>query len=376
MFGRGKDKEKDDQKPEDVVYDALKPVAHALGRAVRELFLQVTITADNVTVVMDFGQNPPSNPDAVKEDVEEIVKGLPKVSTVTVIMTASKPIESQASAPEGTPDSVPSKPAAGGRPAPPKPKALPGVKHIIAVASGKGGVGKSTTAINLTLAFSSMGLKAGILDADIFGPSIPKLTNTQGQKPQSSQAGKILPVESMGIKAISIGHMIDATAPIVWRGPRLMGAIGQLINDVDWDDLDILVVDLPPGTGDVQLTLVQQATLAGAVIVSTPQDLALIDARKGIEMFKKTETPILGIIENMSYFLCPSCGDQSDIFGHGGARETSAALGIDFLGEIPLHMNIRATADAGNPVVNGRPMSKEAGIYREIAEKITKSLGI
>ena len=258
----------------------------------------------------------------------------------------------------------PQKPAAQG---------VPGVKHIIAVASGKGGVGKSTVTVNLALALKSIGLKVGIVDADIYGPSQPRLLGLSGQ-PQVSHGKTLKPLEGYGIKVMSMGFLVDEGTPVVWRGPMVVSALGQMLRETDWagttGELDVLVVDMPPGTGDIQLTISQNVPLAGAVIVSTPQDLALIDARKGIAMFKRVEVPLLGIIENMSYFLCPSCGERAEIFGHGGAREEALRLGVPFLGEVPLHLDIRVRSDSGKPVVASVPDGEHAQIFREIAIKV------
>ncbi|RYD29992.1 MAG: ATP-binding protein, partial [Sphingomonadales bacterium] len=239
------------------------------------------------------------------------------------------------------------------------------IDRIIAVASGKGGVGKSTTAVNLALGFAALGLKVGILDADVYGPSIPRLLDIR-EKPKSN--GRIIiPIEAYGLKAMSMGLLVDEEVPMIWRGPMVMSALTQMLREVEWGKLDLLVVDMPPGTGDAQLTMAQQVPLAGAVIVSTPQDLALLDARKGLAMFRKVDVPVLGIVENMSYFLCPSCGERSDIFGHGGAQAESTRLGVPFLGEVPLHMRIRETSDAGRPVVALEPDGPHAAIYKSIA---------
>jgi ATP-binding protein involved in chromosome partitioning len=245
---------------------------------------------------------------------------------------------------------------------------VPGIKHMVAVASGKGGVGKSTTAVNLALGFQAIGLKAGILDADIYGPSQPRLLGLSG-RPQVAQGNTLRPMEGHGLKAMSMGFMVDEGTPIIWRGPMVVSALTQMLRDVAWGELDVLVIDMPPGTGDVQLTMAQQVPLSGAIIVSTPQDLALIDARKGLAMFQKVDVPVLGIIENMSYFLCPKCNERSDIFGHGGAHEEADRLGIPFLGEIPLHMDIRANSDSGQPIVVSQPDSLHAQIFRDIAER-------
>ena len=251
---------------------------------------------------------------------------------------------------------------------------IEGVKHIIAVASGKGGVGKSTTAINLALALADLGFKAGLLDADIYGPSLPRLTGLINQRPRAVEGNKLETLEKFGLKLMSMGFLVDEDRPMVWRGPMVMSAVTQFLRDVLWGPLDVLVVDMPPGTGDAQLTLAQQVPLTGAVIVSTPQDLALVDARKGIEMFTKVGVPILGVIENMSYFIAPDTGKRYDIFGHGGARNEAHHRQVPFLGEIPLDPQLRELSDAGTPVYVAKPQSRSTGIYREIAEKIKINL--
>jgi len=236
------------------------------------------------------------------------------------------------------------------------------------VASGKGGVGKSTTAVNLALAFKANGLNVGILDADIYGPSLPRLMGLSG-RPESAGGRILKPMERFGVKVMSIGFLVEEEKPMIWRGPMVISALTQMLREVAWGDLDVLVVDMPPGTGDAQLTMAQQVPLAGAVIVSTPQDLALIDARRGLAMFRRVDVPVLGIVENMSYFLCPHCGERSDLFGHGGARHEAERLDVPFLGEVPLEIAIRETSDAGTPVVVSDPAGKLAAIYRAIADK-------
>lgn len=244
--------------------------------------------------------------------------------------------------------------------------------HVIAVASGKGGVGKSTTSINLALGLAALGKRVGILDADIYGPSLPRLLGLN-RKPQSD-GKRIIPIEAWGLQTMSIGYLVAEDAPTIWRGPMVMSAIEQMLRDVAWDKLDILVIDMPPGTGDAQLTLSQRAALAGAIIVSTPQDLALIDARKGLNMFRKVNVPLVGIIENMSHFLCTECGARHEIFGNGGAKAEAAKLGVPFLGEIPLEMAIRATSDEGTPIVASQPDSPHADHYRAIAMTVLDTL--
>jgi ATP-binding protein involved in chromosome partitioning len=250
---------------------------------------------------------------------------------------------------------------------------IPGVDAVIAVASGKGGVGKSTTAVNLALGLRDLGLKVGMLDADIYGPSLPKLLAIK-DKPQTVGGNRLKPIERYGLTVMSIGFLIDEETPMIWRGPMVMSAITQMLRDVEWGKLDIMVVDMPPGTGDAQLTMAQQVPLKGAVIVSTPQDLALIDARRGVAMFKRVNVPVLGVVENMSYFLCPSCGTRSDIFSHGGAHKEADRLGVPFLGEVPLHMTIREKSDAGLPVVATEPDGPHAKIYRDIASRVFAQL--
>ncbi|MDH4442596.1 MAG: Mrp/NBP35 family ATP-binding protein [Rhizobium sp.] len=246
---------------------------------------------------------------------------------------------------------------------------LPGIGAIIAVASGKGGVGKSTTAVNLALALKANGLRVGILDADVYGPSMPRLLGITG-RPQQIENRIIVPMENFGIKVMSMGFLVDEGTAMIWRGPMVQSALMQMLREVAWGDLDVLVVDMPPGTGDAQLTMAQQVPLAGAVIVSTPQDLALIDARKGINMFNKVEVPVLGIVENMSYFIAPDTGNRYDIFGHGGARAEAEAIGVPFLGEVPLTISIREHSDAGIPVVVAEPDSPQTAVYLSIAEKV------
>jgi ATP-binding protein involved in chromosome partitioning len=298
----------------------------------------------------------------LRQAAEVVVKELPGVENATVTLTAEhKPSATQQRAPSSE-NAGPARPGGGTL------RGIENVKNIIAVASGKGGVGKSTTAVNLALGFAANGLKVGILDADIYGPSIPRLLGLSG-RPEVDDNNILRPMDAFGLKAMSMGFLIAEDEPMIWRGPMVIQALTQMLRDVSWGDLDVLVVDMPPGTGDAQLTMAQQVPLAGSVIVSTPQDLALIDARKGLNMFRKTNVPVLGIVENMSYFLCPSCGHRAEIFGTGGARTEAQKLGVPCLGEVPLHMSIRERSDSGQPIVASEPDSPHAQVFRDIAAK-------
>jgi ATP-binding protein involved in chromosome partitioning len=317
----------------------------------------------------------------LRQAAEKVVRDIPGLTGVTAVLTAeaaggtrpqarteSRRVQEARSRMGGghghAPHAGPLGRPAGG----PRTTAVPGIKHMIAVASGKGGVGKSTTAVNLALAFQANGLKAGILDADVYGPSQPKLLGLTG-RPELGPDKKLTPMLGYGLKCMSMGFMVDEATPVIWRGPMVVQALTQMLRDVDWGELDVLVIDMPPGTGDVQLTMVQQVPLSGAVIVSTPQDLALIDARKGLNMFRRTDVPVLGIIENMSYFVCTKCGERHEIFGHGGAEAEAKALGVPFLGAVPLHVDIRRRSDAGEPIVATEPGSLHAQVFAEIAAK-------
>ncbi|MEO9339303.1 Mrp/NBP35 family ATP-binding protein [Mesorhizobium sp. SB112] len=316
---------------------------------------------------------------------ERVVKGIEGVAGAVVALTAERkgggmeaPVARPAPpkpAPRPAPQAAAPRPGPAGAPAGHQPakRGVPGIDAIIAVASGKGGVGKSTTAANIALGLQALGLKVGVLDADIYGPSMPRLLKISG-RPETVD-GKILkPMENYGLKVMSMGFLVDEETPMIWRGPMVMSALTQMLREVEWGKLDVLVVDMPPGTGDAQLTMAQQVPLAGAVIVSTPQDLALIDARKGLNMFKKVDVPLLGIVENMSYFIAPDTGTRYDIFGHGGARNEAERLGVTFLGEVPLEMGIRETSDAGTPLTISQPDSVTAQTYRDIAAKVWERL--
>ncbi len=311
--------------------------------------------------------------ESVRRRAEGAILSIPGVTRATVALTAEAAGAPRAGGHAHGAGGHSHAPGPTAQPGPAPKMGLPGVGAIIAVASGKGGVGKSTTAVNLALGLAAAGQRVGILDADIYGPSIPKLLGLKG-RPELI-AGKVLrPLVGHGLKAMSIGFLIEEETPMVWRGPMVVGALRQMLNEVDWGGLDVLVVDMPPGTGDVQLSLAQQVPIAGAVIVSTPQDLALADARKGLAMFRKVDVPILGIIENMSYFLCPHCGERSEIFGHGGARSEAARLGVPFLGEIPLALSIREHSDDGRPIVVHEADGAYAGAYKAIAGRVLEAL--
>lgn len=335
---------------------------------VSDVFVSDGRVAFSITVPADRAQEL----EPLRQAAEKVVREVAGVENAMVALTAerapgSKPAASAKQAPQprvpqrGAEEQVPAKPG------------VPGIQHIIAVASGKGGVGKSTTTANLALGMAANGLKVGVLDADIYGPSVPRLFNVSG-RPEALSGRMLKPLEGYGVKVMSMGFMVEEETPMIWRGPMVISALTQMLREVAWGELDVLVVDMPPGTGDAQLTMAQQVPLAGAVIVSTPQDLALIDARKGLAMFKKVDVPVLGIVENMSYFLCPDCGSRHDIFGHGGARADAERLNVPFLGEVPLAMKIRETSDAGTPIVVSDPEGPAAKIYKDIAAKVISGI--
>jgi ATP-binding protein involved in chromosome partitioning len=300
----------------------------------------------------------------LRQAAERAVEAVPGVLSVTAVLTAQAAPKAASGHPHGHDKGH----GHAGK------ILAPGVRAIIAVASGKGGVGKSTTAANLALALAANGLKVGVLDADIYGPSMPRMLGISG-RPSSPDGKTLEPMRNYGLAVMSMGFLVAEDTPMIWRGPMVQSALQQMLKDVNWGELDVLVVDMPPGTGDAQLTMAQQVPLAGAVIVSTPQDIALLDARKGLNMFRKVDVPVLGIVENMSYFLCPHCGERSDIFAHGGARKEAERLGAEFLGEVPLDIVIRETSDEGRPVVVSRPESGHAEVYRKMAERVWQKIG-
>jgi ATP-binding protein involved in chromosome partitioning len=305
----------------------------------------------------------------MRAEAEAAIRAIPGVAGAVVTLTAESARAVSGASPGHSHESK-APPIRHGRPSEP----LPGVKNIIAVASGKGGVGKSTVACNLAVGLAKLGLAVGVLDADLFGPSMPKLFGLHSKPSIAPDGKRLIPLESFGVKVMSIGFLIDEGAPVVWRGPMVVSALNQLLREVVWGELDVLVVDMPPGTGDTQLTMAQNVPLAGAVIVSTPQDLALIDARRGIAMFNQVKIPLLGVVENMSYFVCPHCGGRTDVFSHGGARKEAEKLGVPFLGEVPLDIAIRANSDDGRPVIASIPGSPQANALLEIARRVADTL--
>jgi ATP-binding protein involved in chromosome partitioning len=336
----------------------------------------VATRGGHVAITLDVDPARGTALEPLRQACEQAVRAMPDVLSATAVMTAERPSPAPPPAPgaqgHGHGHGHSHGPAAkttggGGR------IDVPGVRHIIAVASGKGGVGKSTTAVNLALGLAANGIATGLLDADIYGPSMPRMLGVT-EKPESLDGKMLKPIERYGLRTMSIGYIVNEDTPMIWRGPMVSSALEQMLRDVQWGELDVLVVDMPPGTGDAQLTLAQRVALSGAVIVSTPQDIALVDARKGLAMFRKVAVPVLGIVENMSYFLCPKCGERSEIFGHGGAREEAEKLGVPFLGEVPLHLDIRTTSDSGHPIVVDKPDSPHTQVYKNIAGRVWKQL--
>ena len=317
----------------------------------------IALEAGHVQVVLEVDPQQGASLEPLRQHVEQSLTQIPGISRANVILSARR--------------SAPATP----RKAPPGKITLPGIKSVIAIASGKGGVGKSTVSVNLAVALAAQGLRVGLLDADIYGPSLPMMMGIT-EKPKTDDDGNVLPIIRHGVHNMSIGFMARPDQALIWRGPMVQGALMQLIKDVVWGDLDVLLIDLPPGTGDIQLTLCQQVPLTGAVIVSTPQDIALIDARKAIAMFTRVNVPVLGMVENMAHFCCPACGHRSDIFGHGGARAEADSLQVPFLGEIPLSLPVRIGGDQGTPVAapdSGHAEARKA--FTLIAETFAAHLG-
>jgi ATP-binding protein involved in chromosome partitioning len=359
----------------DEVLAVLAKVASPQGQQLTETgtLSDVVVTDGKVFFSITVDAGAVKEWESVRARAEAATRAVSGVNSVLVALTAERASGVGGTAPQRRPQMPPgaARPREGGTA--PSPAGIPGVTSIIAVASGKGGVGKSTTAVNLALGLRDLGLKVGILDADIYGPSMPKLLAIR-EKPQTIGGNRLKPIERHGMPVMSIGFLIEEETPMIWRGPMVMSALTQMLREVEWGTLDVMVVDMPPGTGDAQLTMAQQVPLKGAVIVSTPQDLALIDARRGIAMFRRVNVPVLGIVENMSTFICPHCGTRSDIFGHGGARAEAERLGVPFLGEVPLHMDIRERSDSGQPVVATVPNGPHAQAYRDIAARVRDGL--
>jgi ATP-binding protein involved in chromosome partitioning len=353
------------------VLAALRGIRHpGRGADLADLGLVgVVVRGTNVGLSIEVDPGEAARLEPLRKACEDAVRALPGVTSCTAVLTAERAPGGRAA---GAPPPGLAAPRGGPAPQPQKPL-VPGVRAIVAVASGKGGVGKSTTAVNLAMGLAAIGERVGLLDADIYGPSVPRMTGISG-RPTAVGGDKLRPMEAYGVKCMSMGFLVDEDAPMIWRGPMVQSAIQQMLGDVDWGELDVLVVDLPPGTGDAQLTMAQKVPLSGAVIVSTPQDIALLDARKAINMFRKVDVPILGIVENMSYFCCPSCGHRTEIFAHGGARACAQKFGVDFLAEIPLDVRIRETSDGGRPIVVSEPRSPQSEAYRNLALSVRDRL--
>ena len=344
---------------QDIIVAALRTVrdpANGEDIVSRNMISGLQISNGDVLFMIEVDPARGPSLEPLRQHAERVVSAIPGVKKVTAILTAET---------DGPQKKRPQQVAG----------LVPRIKHIVAVASGKGGVGKSTVAANLAVALAKAGQKTGLLDADIYGPSQPRMMGLAGQKP-GGEEGKINPLLAHGVKVMSIGFMVKDDAPLIWRGPMVQSAILQLLRDVDWGEIDVLVVDMPPGTGDAQLTMAQKVPLSGAIIVSTPQDIALIDARKGLEMFRKVNVPVFGIIENMSTYICPGCGHEDHIFGHGGARAEAEKLDCDFLGEIPLHKDIRVNGDGGVPIVAAQPHSDYAKVFAKIAQQLIAKLPV
>ncbi len=320
----------------------------------------LTVGGGNVAFRLEIVTESPRAAEEIKRDATEKLRSLPGVNAVTIRLDVQAPGPAPPRGAAGVP--------------PPQEAILQEVRFKVAVASGKGGVGKSTVAANLALALQRIGHRVGLMDSDIYGPSQQMMMGI-AEKPFVNESNQIVPVERFGVKVMSLGFLMDVDQPVIWRGPMVMKAVEQFLQDVAWGRLDFLLIDLPPGTGDAQLTLTQKIHLSGAVIVTTPQDVSLIDARKGLAMFQKVNVPVLGIVENMSYYICPQCGHREEIFKHGGGRRTAEQLRVPFLGEIPLDPKVAIGGDAGEPIVAAEPKSGVTAAYVKIAEEIVRQLG-
>ena len=340
----------------------------------------LTVTDDAVSFAIEVDPAQGSKLEPLRQAAEAAVKRVPGVGSVMAALTAHSDTPSApAAAPSAPAPDLGTRAKPGDKPLrapspPPQGGKVDGVERIIAIGSGKGGVGKSTVSANLAVALAMDGWKVGLLDGDVYGPSQPRMLGIAG-KPASPDGTNIEPLRGYGVKVMSMGFLTGESESVIWRGPMLMSAITQLLYQVNWAPLDFLLIDLPPGTGDVQLTLSQKTTLTGAVVVSTPQDVALIDARKAIDMFQKINTPILGMIENMATYCCPECGHEAEIFGHGGAEQEAAKIGAPFLGRLALNLDVRLMSDQGTPIVASKPDSAEALKYREMAAELAASVG-
>ncbi|MEQ9330979.1 Mrp/NBP35 family ATP-binding protein [Thalassobaculum sp.] len=372
---------------EQTIHTALASVVDPEGAgALRDLATVSGLVVKDGNIGFALEVDPARGPqlEGLRKAAEAAVLALDGVTSVTAVLTAHRAGGPQGGG-RGGAAARPAQPqghghshgqghahgqAQGAMPARPD---IAGIRSIVAVASGKGGVGKSTVATNLALGLAMQGLRVGLLDADIYGPSLPRMMAIR-DKPQSKDGKTLIPLVNHGVKCMSIGFMVAEDTPTIWRGPMVMSALEQMLRDVEWGELDILVVDMPPGTGDAQLTMAQRVPLTGAVIVSTPQDIALLDARKGLNMFRRVDVPVLGIVENMSYFLCPHCGERSEVFGHGGARQEAERLGVPFLGEVPLHLAIREAGDAGTPIVAAAPESPQATAFAAVADAVWRDV--
>jgi ATP-binding protein involved in chromosome partitioning len=354
----------------EAVLEALRAVHHpgstrdiVTAGAVKDL----VVDAGDVRIRVELGAANPAITEQLREECRKVVERVAGTRAVQVdVQPVAAPSSGLRMAGSPTPQVTP--------PVPQGPAPLPGIEHTIAVASGKGGVGKSTVAVNLAVALAARGARIGLLDADIYGPSIPLMMGVDEQPAVDPAGPWIVPFERHGVRFMSLGFLVDRREAVIWRGPMVMKALGHLLDEVAWGDLDVLVVDMPPGTGDTQLTLSQKVLLSGAVIVTTPQDVALADAIKGVAMFRKVDVPVLGIVENMSYFACPHCGERTDVFGHGGGRAEAEKMGVPFLGEVALDPAIRASGDTGTPVTAADPDSPRATAFREIAARVAESL--